>query len=196
MKRQMVFLLCLVCLLSACGRSAPTRYYLLESGHTPLQADSLPAKSLRIAQVSVPEYLDRNGIVSRVHGSAELLVSDFHAWAEPVAVGVRRLVQEGLSAPLLAEGINVPAPADEAPADYTLYLDVQRLDGDFHSEAVLEARWTLRNREERVLSKGIYADKEAVVGNNYDVLVQAQSRMLHRMIAHLAQRLPTFLRRR
>ncbi len=192
----LLFPLVLFLLLAACGRSAPTRYYLLESAHTPMQADALPAANLRVAQVTVPDYLDRNGIVSRADGSPELVVSQFHAWAEPVAVGVRRLLQEGLSAPLLAAGVNVPAPGDDAAADYILFVDVQRLDGDFNANAVLEARWTLRDSRDKALGKGAYADREAVSGVGYDVLAAAESRMLRRMADHLAQLLPPLLRRK
>ena len=47
-----VVTLCLLaCLLTACGKSAPTYYYLLESGEKPFAAPSLPATSLRIAHV-------------------------------------------------------------------------------------------------------------------------------------------------
>ncbi|MBE6442276.1 MAG: membrane integrity-associated transporter subunit PqiC [Desulfovibrio desulfuricans] len=188
--------LVLLLLLAACGRSAPTRYYLLESAHTPLQADALPAANLRVAQVTVPNYLDRNGIVSRADGSPELVVSQFHAWAEPVAVGVRRLMQEGLGAPLLAAGVNVPAPGDDAAADYILFVDVQRLDGDFNASAVLEARWTLRDSRDNTLGKGIYADREEVPGTAYDTLAAAESRMLRRMADHLGQLLPPLLRKK
>ncbi len=190
-----VCVLCVFMLLTACGRSLPTRYFLLESPHTPMNVDSLPPTNLRLAQVSVPEYLDRNGIVSRKKGSTELIVSQFHVWAEPVAKGVRRLLQEGLSAPLLAANINVLAPGDDASAEYALFVDVQRLDGNFHDEAVLEIRWTLKNNSNAILDKGIYADREAVPGDTYDILIAAESRMLNRMVAHLAQRLPAMFQK-
>ena len=111
MQRKILFLsLVLLTLLSGCARSTPTRYYLLESALEPVKADTLPSKNLRVAQVTVPDYLDRNSIVSRVNGETELVVSQFHAWAEPVGHGVRRVVQEVLTPPLLAVGLNVLAP--------------------------------------------------------------------------------------
>lgn len=180
--------------LCACGRSAPTRYYLLESGLQPVKADSLPQKNLRLAQVSVPEYLDRTNIVCRVNDATQLVVSQFHAWAEPVPNGVRRVMQEVLTPPLLAAGVNVLAPADDTRADYVLLVDVQRLDGNFNANAVLEARWTLRGKNDDVLARGIYADTEPVPGNTYDVLTAAESRMVRRMAAHLAIQLPQRMR--
>ena len=186
--------LALLVLLCGCGRSTPTRYYLLESALGPVKADSLPSKTLRVAQVTVPDYLDRNSIVSRVNGQTELIVSQFHAWAEPVGHGVRRVVQEVLTAPMLAAGFNVLASGDDTRADYGLLVDVQRLDGNFDANAVLEARWTLKNRHDDVLARGIYADAEPVNGKTYDALTAAESTMVRRMAEHLATRLPTLTR--
>lgn len=195
MQRKILLLsLVLLTLLSGCARSTPTRYYLLESALDPVKADTLPSKNLRVAQVTVPDYLDRNSIVSRVNGETELVVSQFHAWAEPVGHGVRRVVQEVLTPPLLAVGLNVLAPGDDTRADYVLLVDLQRLDGNFDSKAVLEARWTLKNRHDDVIARGIYADVEPVEGKTYDVLTAAESRMVRRMGEHLAARLPVLTR--
>ena len=195
MQRKILLLsLLLLTLLSGCARSTPTRYYLLESALDPVKADTLPSKNLRVAQVTVPDYLDRNSIVSRVNGETELVVSQFHAWAEPVGHGVRRVVQEVLTPPLLAVGLNVLAPGDDTRADYVLLVDLQRLDGNFDSKAVLEARWTLKNRHDDVIARGIYADAEPVEGKTYDVLTAAESRMVRRMGEHLAARLPVLTR--
>ena len=195
MQRTLLFLsLVSLVFLCACGRSVPTRYYLLESGLQPVKTDSLPTKNLRVAQVSVPDYLDRNNIVCRVNDATQLVVSQFHAWAEPVPNGVRRVMQEVLTPPLLAAGINVMAPADDTRADYVLLVDVQRLDGNFNADAVLEARWTLRDKNDAVLARGIYADAEPVHGDTYDVLTASESRMVRRMAAHLAERLPERIR--
>ena len=195
MQRKILLLsLVLLTLLSGCARSTPTRYYLLESALDPVKADTLPSKNLRVAQVTVPDYLDRNSIVSRVNGETELVVSQFHAWAEPVGHGVRRVVQEVLTPPLLAVGLNVLAPGDDTRADYVLLVDLQRLDGNFDSKAVLEAHWTLKNRHDDVIARGIYADVEPVEGKTYDVLTAAESRMVRRMGEHLAARLPVLTR--
>lgn len=195
MQRKVLLLsLVLLTLLSGCARSTPTRYYLLESALDPVKADTLPSKNLRVAQVTVPDYLDRNSIVSRVNGETELVVSQFHAWAEPVGHGVRRVVQEVLTPPLLAVGLNVLAAGDDTRADYVLLVDLQRLDGNFDSKAVLEARWTLKNRHDDVIARGIYADVEPVEGKTYDVLTAAESRMVRRMGEHLAARLPVLTR--
>lgn len=87
LRHTTVFLALLTLLLTACGRSAPTHFYLLDSGQPPLTADSLPAASLSIAPVSVPDYLDRNGLVRRSDGQTRLEVSELDIWAEPLGQG-------------------------------------------------------------------------------------------------------------
>ena len=193
MSRRLLLLAALLTLLTACGRSAPTSYYLLESSLGLVQADGLPDRSLRVAQVNVSEYLDRNGIVSRVDGRNRLVIAGFHAWAEPLSHGVRRVVQQTLTPPLLAGGVNVLPSGDEGGGDFALLLDVQRLDGNFDDKAVLEARWSLRNRDNAILGRGIYAAEEAVQGKNYDALVAAESSLIRRMAEHLAEKLPPLM---
>ena len=191
MQRRILYtFLALTVLLTACGRSTPTNYYLLESRLTPVSADSLPSKSLRVAAVNVPEYLDRDGIVSRVGESTQLIVAQFHNWGEPLSHGVRRVTREVLARPMLQSGVNVLPAGDESTADYVLYLDIQRLDGNFDQKAVLDVRWTLRNKFNEVLARGIFVDEEAVPGKGYDVLTAAESRLVQKMAEHLAQRLP------
>lgn len=193
MSRRLVLLAALLTLLTACGRSAPTSYYLLENSPKAVQADALPAKSLRVGQVNVPEYLDRNGIVSRVNGKSRLIIAEFHAWAEPLSHGVRRVIQETLTPPLLAGGVNVLPSGDEESGDFTLLVEVQRLDGNFNDKAVLEARWSLRNRDDAILGRGIYAAEEAVRGKSYDVLVNAESSLVRRMAQYLSEKLPPLM---
>lgn len=183
MARRTLFLL--VMLLVACSRSTPVAYYLLEGSVTPLKADSLPAKSLRVARVVVPEYLDRNGIVYRITGKARLVVAQFDVWAEPLGQGVRRVVREELAPRLFADGITVTA-ADDEGGDMILFLDVQRLDGTLAGKTHIETRWTLKNKHDEILGQGVYADEETARGNACGDFVQAQSALVCRMAEHLA----------
>ncbi|MDD4701899.1 MAG: ABC-type transport auxiliary lipoprotein family protein, partial [Desulfovibrio sp.] len=100
------------------------------------------------------------------------------------------VTREVLTRPMLQSGVNILPAGDESTADYVLYLDIQRLDGNFDQKAVLDARWTLRNKFNDVLARGIVVDEETVTGKSYDVLTAAESRLVQRMAEHLAQRLP------
>lgn len=180
--------------LTGCGRSTPTNYYLLESSLGPFKADNLPIKSLRVAQVEVPSYLNRNNIVSRVNGEARLILAEFHIWAEPVSAGVRRVIEEMLTRPLLDCGVYVLPTNTASGGDYILLIDVQRLDGNFNEKAVLECRWTLLDKEERPIFRGIFSSDEMVNGADYNLLVGAESKLLRDFGQYLAERLPPLVK--
>ena len=182
--------------LAGCARSTPTTYYLLESGMAPVTADDLPPTTLRVAMVEVPSYLNRNNIVSRVQGETRLILAEFHVWAEPVSNGVRRVVAETLTPPLLEAGVTVLPTGSANGGDYVLLLDVQRLDGNFNEKAVLESRWTLLDKRDAPLAEGIFAAEELVQGSDYNILVGAESRLVRRMGDYLAEKLPPLFKRR
>lgn len=184
----LLFLLALT--LTACGRSAPTSFYLLESGVTAMQVDNMPNKTLRVAQVETAGYLQRNNIVSRVQGQSKLILADFHLWAEPVSAGVRRVVEETLLQPMLESGINLLPSATEERGDFTLLLDVQRLDGNFNEKAVLESWWTLLNRDDKPVARGMYSAEKMVNGTTYNDLVAVESGLVRDFGKYLAQKLP------
>lgn len=182
--------------LAGCARSTPTNYYLLESGVAPAQADDLPPTTLRVAMVEVPNYLNRNNIVSRVQGETRLILAEFHLWAEPVSNGVRRVVEETLTRPLLDAGVTVLPGGTANGGDYVLLIDVQRLDGNFNEKAVLESRWTLLDKNDATLASGLFAAEEMVQGADYNILVGAESQLVRRMGDYLAGRLPPFFKKR
>lgn len=180
--------------LCACARSSPTNYYLLESSLGPLQANNVPARTLRVAQVEVPGYLNRNNIVSRVDGQTRLILAEFHLWAEPVSAGVRRVVEEILTRPMLDAGVYVLPAGTASGGDYVLLLDVQRLDGNFNEKAVLECHWTLLDANERAMERGIFSAEEMVAGADYNILVGAESKLLKDLGQYLSERLPGLIR--
>lgn len=194
MRNNIVLAALLALALCACGRSTPTNYYLLESRLGPIQADNLPAKTLRVAQVEAPAYLNRNNIVSRVQGQTQLILAEFHLWAEPVSNGVRRVVEEVLTKPMLEQGINVLPSGTEERGDYVLLIDLQRLDGNFNEKAVLESRWTLLNSSDRPVGRGIFSAEEHVPGANYNVLVNAEGELVRRFGRYLAGQLPRYMK--
>lgn len=192
---RLPFCILLALCLFGCGRSTPTRYYMLESSLGLPQAESLPSKSLRVAQVEIPGYLNRNNIVSRIRNEPQLILAEFHLWAEPVSTGVRRVVEEVLTEPMLKNGVNVLPSGTEEKGDYVLLIDVQRLDGNFNEKAVLESRWVLLDGSDNPVSRGIFTSEEIVPGADYDVLVGAESRLVRDFGKYLAARLPALMRR-
>lgn len=189
-------LLCLLLALTGCGRSTPTNYYMLEGGTGPILTDSLPAKTLRVAMVEGPNYLNRNNIVSRVKGGPRLILAEFHLWAEPVTNGVQRVIAETLTRPMLERDISVLPPGTANGGDYVLLLDIRRLDGNFDARAVFECHWSVLDRNDKNIGGGIYSAEEMVAGANYDALVGAESALVRGMGEYLAARLPAIIGKR
>lgn len=180
--------------LSACGRSSPTSYYLLEEESTPMTVTGVPKKTLRVAQVETPAYLGRNNIISRVKGESRVIVAQFHLWAEPVSNGVRRIIEESLTRPMLDLGVYVLPGGTEEHGDYVLVVDIQRLDGNFDEKAVLEARWTLLDKNDQPLERGIFADEKQVDGASYNMLARTESQLLREFGDRLARDLAAALK--
>lgn len=189
-----ILILSLAIFLVACGRSTPTNYYMLESPQELTTTDNMPQRTLRIAQVETPAYLSRNNIVSREKDKTRLILAEFHLWSEPLGSGVRRVVEEILTPPLLAQGITVLPFGTEEKGDYVLLIDILRLDGNFNEKAVIESYWTLLGKDDRPVGRGIFAGEEMVHGANYDLLVSAESALTQEFGKYLAQKLPPLMR--
>ena len=87
----------LVLMLTACGSTTPSKFYLLTSK----QATSRPkvAKSRQIiglGPVTLPRYLDQDQMVTRVK-SQEVHLAEYHRWAEPLDDNVERVLNDDLT---------------------------------------------------------------------------------------------------
>ena len=189
---RLIFLLSSLCLcvaLCACGRSTPTYYYVLESTAATAVSGDLPATSLRVAPVSVPQYLDRTGLVRHGAQPENLTVEESHQWAEPLAEGIRRVVQAELAAPLRGKGVHVLANADDSDSTYTLFIQVERLEAVQPGTVRLVAQWRC-DRNGRTRAQGIFAENRAVEGEGVTAQVQAQSALVRQLAAWIEAQLP------
>jgi len=172
-----LMLLCVPACLAACGgRSPQPQYYLLgeeQQPVAPLQGDK-PTVALR--QVSLPSYLNRDALVLRSGGAVQLVVSEYHLWAEPLNRAVPRLLEETMRPLLQEKGLNLLWPD---AADAALQTDVAflRLDGIPGGSAGISARWRILYREGGLLAQGVFT-KEADAGNTHESMVRALSRLL------------------
>lgn len=131
----------LVLLLAGCGSSPPARFYLLQ----PLDADDYEADSneaavMYLGPLRLPEYAARTQIVTRGEG-AEMIVHDYHRWAEPLDDAIHRIV--AVNVDNLVDGLIVVAfpSGDLVEADYRLQGSIVRFDADPGGRAVLIVQW-------------------------------------------------------
>lgn len=103
-----------------------------------------PGISLGIGPVSLPGYLDRQEIVTRI-AQNQVNLSENDRWAEPLEESFTRVVSQNISNILRADRINAyPWPIDKKPL-YQIEIEVLRFEANTAQEAQLSARWAVRN---------------------------------------------------
>jgi uncharacterized lipoprotein YmbA len=178
-------LLVLVCLAACGGRSLQPKYYLLgeeQPAVSPLPGNR-PAVVLR--QVSLPPYLDRDSLVLRSGGAVQIVVSEYHLWAEPLNKAVTRLLEETMRPLLQEKGLNL-LWADAADAALRADVALLRLDGAPGNSAEVGARWRIVDGEEALLAQGMFT-RETDAGDSYESMVRALGRLLADFGRELAQ---------
>ncbi len=140
MKSTRMLITGLVLLLAACGSSPPARFYSLQPLDLDYQADADDAIVMYLGPLRLPEYVARTQIVTRGDG-AEMIVDDYHRWAEPLDDAIPRIV--AVNVDNLVDGLIVVAfpGGNLAEAEYRLEGSIVRFDADAAGRAVLIVQW-------------------------------------------------------
>ena len=134
--------------LTACGTSPPAKYYSLntiapaKSNETMMQPKNVTIVS--VGPVGVPEYLERQEIVTRDSGN-RLVLADFDLWGGSLENDVNRALVANLSTLLNKKGIGVVTWRSRMPASHTVTVNMTRFEavGD---TVVLAAQWGVLER--------------------------------------------------
>jgi uncharacterized lipoprotein YmbA len=177
-------------LLTACGTSQPTRYYLLTSS----EPESAPAASTQpltigLGPVSLPGYLDRPEIVSR-SAANELTVAVYNEWGEPLTANVTRVLSDNLAHRLNTDRI-VLLPLRRSLRSalglaYQVAIDFSQFERIADGTVRLKARWVIldADKNELVLRRAEYVQPTSAEG--YAAQAAAQSQALERLGEEIA----------
>jgi uncharacterized protein len=176
-------------LLAGCAPSQPTRFYTLSSvlaapGET--GAGASQELAIGIGAVTLPEYLNRPQLVTRV-GSNRVALADFDSWIEPLQGLVARTLAENLA--LLLDTDDVLTLPQRRPfrPDYQVEVEITRFDADAAGNAVLDARWwVLGARGERELHSARTTLVEPAPAGDRTAAVAALSRALGALSQEIA----------
>jgi uncharacterized lipoprotein YmbA len=195
--RRLIFLSAAMLLLIACGKTAPTRFYVLHpmadarNASRPAPADDI---TLAVLPVNMPEHLNRSQIVTRQSRHA-VTVDEFNRWAEPLDASFTMILAENLSLLLNSNRISVLSRLKFSRYDYHLKVDIIRFDGQIGGEAGLTCRWSLFSGDEKSLLVVQRSDiKRPVQGNDYQGLVETLSRIAADLSQEIADRILTLER--
>ena len=179
-----VFLIILVtCIYTGCtGITKPASFYLLsplpdvEKPMTIKSAQNTPL--ITIGPVTLPAYLDRLQMITR-KGDNELVLSEFHRWAESLEDNFYRVLMENLSLLLHTIDITTYPKSKASQAEFQIIINVTRFDVDSRGNALLIAYWhVLGNDGSKVLmrKKSVFSFKGK--SGNYESTIAALNKTL------------------
>src|SRR5262247_789000 len=109
--------------LGGCSNTPPTRFYVLSAVAD--QAAAIPGKgpAIGIGPITLPQYLNRPQIVTRVSGN-QLAVAEFDQWGGDLNDNLARTLAANLSSLLETDRVSLYPWKDEAPIDEQVTIDV------------------------------------------------------------------------
>jgi len=137
-------------------RPDPSSFYIL--GVLPevdLAADKTTAGinanfSVGLGPIEIPGYLDRQQIATRTSAN-RLSYSETDRWAAPLAESFSRVLGQNIAQLLNpAQMIQFPWQSNDAP-DYQVKIEVLQFEANSNQEAWLTARWTVVDRNKKIL---------------------------------------------
>ena len=188
-----VIILSAIFLLSGCGTSQKTDFYQLEEASSPSLIGVEQGRIIGVGPVHIPEYLNRPQIVTRI-SMHQMEVSEFNRWIEPVTDSISRLLVINLSNNMNSNRVYwVPREDRHYPLDIRVAIDIGHFDGKLGGDVVLEARWSIFDKDDRPALTKVSLIKEPVHGLSYDALVVSMNKALQSLGKEIAQASVPFL---
>ncbi len=180
-------------LAGGCGTTEPSRFYTLsalpESGPTPVVQAETQQGGIGIGPVSIPQYLDRPQIVTRL-GANRFEIAEFDRWGGALQDEFKRALAENLV--YLFPGRTVARFPWRRTADtaYQIPVEVIRFDGELGQSVELVAQWQiLADDGNRQLFSKRSSFSQPLRGSSYEDLVAAQSRAVADFAREIANEL-------
>jgi hypothetical protein len=171
---------------AACGRSLPTRFYLLTPRTAGEAAAPLEPLTVGVGPVELPDYLDRPQILTRA-GDHEIRFAEFDQWAGSLKSNITYVMAENLSARLGRDTVYAYPWRAAVRVGIQATATVVRLDAVPDENATLEVRWSLLGEEgRRVLLTRRSTFRTPVNGADYAAIVDAQSQLFDALSAEIA----------
>jgi hypothetical protein len=179
----MVALALLAAAASACGTTAPSRFYTLDA--TAVSDGGVPVgTAIMVGPVSIPAAVDRPEFVVQTAPN-RVDIDEFNRWAAPLSDSIAQAVAGDLVKLLGTPNVAAAPMANFDPA-YRVTIDVQRFDSVQGHSVLLEAVWTVHQTAGGATRSGRTTAPEAVQGDGFDALAAAHSRALAKLSADIA----------
>lgn len=191
MKRgRILFLLPLIASLCGCATGGSARYYTLVAVHPSGQETQAFRKGesiVAIGPVTLPDYVDRPGIVTRSAGG-EVNIAEFDRWAGPLEDEVTRVLVEDVAAAFRPEGLAAVSWRQRGPRRLNIPVTIVRLDAVPGRSVQINVQWSIRgigpDRDTRFYQESFEAPAP---GPGYRSIVDGISRALAGLADRIAR---------
>ncbi len=139
----MAFLAATILFQTGCSTSPPTRFYALSSfaAGKPTEAGMAQKEPVvvSVGPVGIPEYLDRQQIVTR-NSTNQLTLGDFDFWGGSLENDVNRVMVDNLSVMLAPKGISAVTWRARVPFAYSISISMTRFEATGDA-VILKSQW-------------------------------------------------------
>ncbi len=188
-----LLILCSVLVLASCisfRKTPDSEFYTLSSqtveNITPV---SLKKLNIGIDEVSVPNYLSRAQIVTLDEDNVSLNISEFNRWSAPLSGLLQRIVADDIAL-YLPKSMVKPQMYNQEKYNFIISVEINRMDGTWDKNAVLDAWWTISDNNGKVL-----ATERSVLtrplADNYPDYAKTQSALVGELCRQISQKLVT-----
>jgi uncharacterized lipoprotein YmbA len=179
----------IIVILSGCGTSPPTRFYMVDTMETTMSSRAPRATDemmlVAVAPVQVSQYLSRPQMITKID-AAEYSVDEFSRWMEPLSDNLSRTITENLTVLLAPDGMQVVPTERFITADRTVEIRAVRLHGAIGGEVVAVFRWTLLDQDNQLIATERVEYRQAADGEGYGGLVKAHTRIVDALSLDIA----------
>jgi len=169
-------ILCAV-LLTSCAAQPPTYFYDLTSQATATENKVDEKVTLGVGPITLPQLLDRPGIVSRYHETG-VNVASYHIWAGELEPTFTRVLTDSIATNLQHQTVWASPWDNRFRPEYQLRVFVDRFSGEINGQSQLSLSWSLLGEYgQQVISTHRYrASVES--GKGYQGYVDALNQLL------------------
>lgn len=185
MKRIVTISLCF--LLSAClpGSSQTAKFYNLTI-ESKLSISETYKNSVGILRVQMPKFMDRPQITSQYKGNAEVTISEYNRWVEPLAILYTRSLAGNLS--LLLPNAPIKISTGDDSFERIILVDIMKLDMLWQDKGTLEAWYIIKTGKGQVLANKKFINS-IPLKDSYENLVKTHSLLLESLSKSISKTL-------
>ncbi len=180
-------LLGVIVLVAACFYRTPNSMFYGLRAIAPQTIYSKPRINVALNRAVIPSYLDKPQIVMRAPDGVEWQISEYNRWGETLSSLLQRVLADDLSL-ALPNSIVKPQTFSAESYDYYVSIEINRMDGTWGKEAVLDTWWTITDDANQVITRK-KTNLSAPLGKTYEEYAQIQSQQLSTLAADIAAEL-------